>query len=68
MKKQDLVEWIIENGTYLVTVREDTFKINLYRVKKDHWEIYFNLRLNCVTRAGKVTLDGMNKFLPMIDF
>jgi hypothetical protein len=63
MKKENLVEWILVNGKYLLTVRDDTFKINLYQVNKDYWEIYFNLKLNTITRVGKVTACGLVKFL-----
>lgn len=63
MKKEDLVEWIIENSEYLLTVRERMFKMNLYQIDKDYWEIYFHLELNIVTRAGKVTSHGLIKYL-----
>lgn len=66
MKKEDLAEWIIENGKYLLTVRNDSFKINLYQVEEGYWETYFNLKLNGITRVGKVTSYGMKKFLRAI--
>lgn len=66
MKKDDLAEWIIANGKYLLTVRDDTFKINFYQVNADHWEIYFNVKLNRVTRAGQVTRHGLRKYLSYI--
>lgn len=68
MKKVDLVEWIIENGNYLLTVKNDSFKINLYQVHKDYWEVYFNVSLNRVSRVGRVTEWGMKKYLNLLDF
>lgn len=68
MKKEDLVEWIIENGKYLLTIRDNRFKVNLYQVGSSYWEIYFDVKLARVSRAGIITRHAMKKYLDNIIF
>lgn len=67
MKKEDLVDYILNNGKYLFTIRVEIFKINLYQINESYWEIHFNFTLNTVTRVGKVTEYGLKKYLPFIN-
>lgn len=66
MSKQDLTDWLIDHGRYILTIRQGLYKINLYAVNGEYWEIFFNVELNKITRVGKVTAHGMNKFIGLI--
>lgn len=67
MNNDELVEWIIENGKYLLTLKGTRLKINLYELQGEYWEIYFDTEDNEVSRVNKVNSENLKKYLGVID-
>lgn len=59
-------ERIWEEGEFLITIEYYAFKINLYSVGKEFWEIYYHPIKNTIEKINKATVEDMNKYLNRI--
>lgn len=63
MSSEELAEWIIDNGNYLLTIKENSLKINLYYLNDEFYEIHFDTEKNSITHANKVSDGGIKRFI-----
>jgi hypothetical protein len=63
VNKDEFSDWIIENGKYLFTRKENSLKINFYQLEHKFYMIYFDPELNKITEATTITIEELKKYL-----
>jgi hypothetical protein len=67
VSSEELAEWIIDNGNYLLTIKENSLKINLYYLNDEFYEIHFDTEKNSIINSVKVSRDAIKRFIDEID-
>ncbi|HEV8513167.1 MAG TPA: hypothetical protein VGQ59_07810 [Cyclobacteriaceae bacterium] len=60
-------EFIWTHGKYLISIEYYAFKINLYSVKKNFYEIFYHPNTNEITKINRASFIDLEKYLNRIE-
>jgi hypothetical protein len=61
-------ERIWNEGVYLASIEYYCFKINLYSLGKEFWEVYYHPVQNTIERVSRASEEDLNKYLNRIEY